>query len=64
MEFDCSTKKVHTLMRSKHYRNGTQQIKGQTGIWEDIGSEPFLEALYHIVCPFCSSYSNRGSWAD
>lgn len=51
MEFDCSTTKVHTLMRSKFYKDGTQQIKGQTGIWEDIDSAPFLEALYHIVCP-------------
>jgi hypothetical protein len=35
-EFECSTKKVHTLMRSKFYKDGTQQIKGQSGIWEDI----------------------------
>jgi hypothetical protein len=50
-EFECSTKKVHTLMRSKFYKNGTQQIKGQSGIWEDIDSAPFFEILYHIVCP-------------
>lgn len=50
-EFDCSTKKVHTLMRSNFYKNGTIQIKGKTGVWQGIDSEPQLETLYNLVCP-------------
>jgi hypothetical protein len=50
-EFDCSAKKVHSLMRSNFYKNGTLQIKGKTDIWEEIDSESNLESLYKIVCP-------------
>lgn len=50
-EFDCSTKKVHTLMRSNFHKNSPLQIKGETGVWEGINSEPQLEILYNIVCP-------------
>ena len=50
-EFDCSAKKVHTLMRSNVYRNGTLQIKGKLGIWQGIDSEPQLETLRNFVCP-------------
>jgi len=52
-EFDCSARKVHTLMKSNFYKNGTMQVKGQTGMWkdEDIDSAPFLKTLYAIACP-------------
>jgi hypothetical protein len=50
-EFDCSAKKVHTLMRSNFYKNGTLQIKGKMGVWQGIDSEPQLGPLYNIVCP-------------
>jgi Surface-adhesin protein E len=50
-EFDCSTKKVHILMRTNFYKNGTLQVKGKMGIWQGIDSEPQLETLYNIVCP-------------
>jgi len=49
-EFDCSNKKVHTLMRSNFYKNGTQQIKGKTGVWQGIDSEPQLKTLYNVAC--------------
>ena len=50
-EFDCSTKKVHTLMRSNIYKNGTIHIKGKMGVWQGIDSEPQLETLCNLVCP-------------
>lgn len=50
-EFDCSEKKVHTLMRSNFYKNGALQIKGKTGVWQGIDSEPHLIRLFHVVCP-------------
>lgn len=50
-EFDCPTKKVHTLMRSNFYKNGTLKIKGKTGLWQGIDTEPQLNTLYNLVCP-------------
>lgn len=50
-EFDCSAKKVHTLMRSNLYKNGTLKIKGKMSVWQGIDSEPQLGTLYNIVCP-------------
>ncbi len=50
-EFDCSERKVRMLMKSDFYKDGTQKIEIKTRPWENIGSEPFFEVLYEIVCP-------------
>jgi len=49
-EFDCPKRKVRIIMESESYSDGLKKIEGKTGPWEDIDSEPFLEALYKRVC--------------
>jgi len=39
-EFDCSKKKVHILMKSNLFKNGSLQIKGEMLGWQGIDSEP------------------------
>lgn len=49
-EFDCSKRKVRTIMKSETYKNGFQNIEGKICPWENINSEPIYEILYKIVC--------------
>jgi hypothetical protein len=50
-EFDCAKKKVRMLMKSESYKNGSGAVEGKIRPWEDIGSKPFYEEIYKIVCP-------------
>gem|GEM_PF-3619733 len=51
LEFDCTTGKTRSLLTTKSYRNGAQDIIGKFGRWKELGSDPSYSALRGIICP-------------